>query len=51
VLTRLLIEKGADLGARCSTGFTPLHHAVSGGNEVLARLLIEKGVVFAVALA
>jgi ankyrin repeat protein len=40
---RLLLECGADVNARQGGGFTALHAAALGRNEVLARLLIGAG--------
>ena len=40
-VTRLLLSKGADPGAKATDGFTPLHLAASAGRADLASLLIE----------
>jgi len=42
-LTRLLIDKGADLNAQDNRQQTPLHCAAEKGHTDPARLLIEKG--------
>ncbi|KAI5779642.1 ankyrin repeat-containing domain protein [Peziza echinospora] len=39
----LLIEKGANIEQRCSSGRTPLHHAAIKGCEVMTKLLVDKG--------
>jgi hypothetical protein len=41
---QLLLQKGADLKAKSSVGWTALHCAASNGHEAVARLLLEKGV-------
>jgi hypothetical protein len=42
--TRLLVDKGADVNAKSSSGITPLWVALSSpGNEQTARYLFEKG--------
>ncbi|KAJ1494601.1 ankyrin repeat-containing domain protein [Baffinella frigidus] len=43
VITRLLVRKGADVKAKNSGGFTPLHIACRLGNEALALLLVQNG--------
>jgi len=43
-ITRLLLDAGADIAARCGKGrWTALHIAVSYGHEQTARLLLERG--------
>jgi len=42
-VARVLLEHGADPNARNFLGWTPLHIAVYGGNETLARVLLEYG--------
>ena len=41
----LLLSKGADVMARNSGGFTPLHAAAFSGSLPIAKLLLEKGAV------
>jgi ankyrin repeat protein len=43
---KLLIERGADLGATNSYGVTPLHIAVIGGRIECVQLLLEAGVPY-----
>ncbi|GFG27323.1 serine/threonine-protein phosphatase 6 regulatory ankyrin repeat subunit B [Aspergillus udagawae] len=43
VVIELLMEKGADIGAKNNVGFTVLDYAALGGHEAVVRLLIEKG--------
>jgi uncharacterized protein len=40
---RLLLERGADPGARQQAGFTPLHAAASHGDVAMAELLLDYG--------
>lgn len=40
---RVLIERGADVNARCSSGWTPLMRACNAGDLESARLLMEAG--------
>jgi ankyrin repeat protein len=42
-VVRLLLEKGADVKAKTSSGWTALHLAARGGHEAVVRLLLEKG--------
>jgi ankyrin repeat protein len=42
-LTRLLLERGADVDAAQEGGFAPLHAAAQHGDAELARLLLERG--------
>ena len=42
-LTDLVLSKGADVMARNSGGFTPLHAAAFSGSVPVAKLLLEKG--------
>ena len=42
-IVRLLLEKGADVGARDDRGGTALHEAVSDEHEAVMRVLLEKG--------
>ncbi|KAH0542444.1 hypothetical protein FGG08_003199 [Glutinoglossum americanum] len=42
-MVRLLVERGADVGARNRDGWTALHMAAHNKNEAVARLLLEKG--------
>lgn len=39
----MLIKKGADVNARRSDGWTPLHYAANGGSVLLVKLLVENG--------
>jgi ankyrin repeat protein len=40
---RLLIEKGANIEAKASNGWTALRWASSNGHEAVVKLLLEKG--------
>ena len=40
---RFLIDNGADVNAKDSTGNSPLHRAASNGDIYTARLLIDNG--------
>ena len=40
----VLIEMGADIHAKSSSGLTPLHFAADGGNAEAARILLDAGV-------
>jgi len=42
-LSRLLLDRGADVNAREATGRTPLHAAAEAGRRELAALLVERG--------
>jgi ankyrin repeat protein len=42
-VVRLLLEKGADVAAKCKGGLTPLHCAAQNGHEAVVWLLLEKG--------
>ena len=42
-MSKLLIEKGADVNGKNKHGKTPLHYAAGNGNAAVAELLIEKG--------
>lgn len=42
-MAELLIESGADIGARNAGGFTPLHAAAYAGDVAIAELLIAEG--------
>jgi ankyrin repeat protein len=39
----LLSEKGTDIKAKDSSGWTALDGAAMGGHEAVVRLLVEKG--------
>ncbi|CAI7641033.1 unnamed protein product [Penicillium crustosum] len=43
VVTRLLIDKGADINTSDNRGWTPLHWASSKGREAVTRFLIKEG--------
>ena len=45
VIVELLLSKGAEVMARNSGGFTPLHAAAYAGSVTIAKLLLEKGAV------
>jgi ankyrin repeat protein len=40
-VTRLLIERGADVNAAQTAGYRPLHQAAVVGREDLVRMLLE----------
>ena len=42
-IARLLIDRGADVGAQNKHGRTPLHHACNYGHPDIVRLLIDRG--------
>jgi ankyrin repeat protein len=42
-MTRLLIEKGADVNTKTATSWTPLHVACESGAEATVKLLLESG--------
>ena len=42
-MVRLLLERGADVGARAKKQFTPLHNAALNGHDEVVRLLLERG--------
>jgi hypothetical protein len=42
-VTRLLIERGADVNAAQTAGYRPLHQAAVAGREDLVRLLLDAG--------
>jgi ankyrin repeat protein len=42
-VARLLLDRGADMGARTTLGETPLHIASDGGRESVVRLLLDRG--------
>jgi len=42
-VARLLLDRGADAGAREAGGVTPLHEAAARGHRALAELLLERG--------
>jgi ankyrin repeat protein len=42
-VTRLLIERGADVNAAQTAGYRPLHQAAVVGREDLVRMLLEAG--------
>ena len=41
-VVELLIEKGADVNAKCDVGWTPLHNAAAYGHKEIIELLIAK---------
>ena len=43
LLVLLLLEKGADISAKCDYGYTALYRASGHGNGGMVRLLLEKG--------
>ena len=45
VIVEALLDKGANVMARNSGGFTPLHAAANAGNVAIAKLLLDKGAV------
>ena len=42
-VTRLLIERGADVNAAQTAGYRPLHQAAVTGRDDLVRLLLDAG--------
>ena len=42
-ITRLLIERGADVNAAQTAGYRPLHQAAVAGREDLVRMLLDAG--------
>jgi ankyrin repeat protein len=42
-VTRLLIERGADVNAVQTAGYRPLHQAAAAGREDLVRMLLDAG--------
>ena len=42
-MTRLLIERGADVNAAQTAGYRPLHQAAVTGRDDLVRLLLDAG--------
>ena len=42
-VTRLLIERGADVNAMQTAGYRPLHQAAVAGREDLVRILLDAG--------
>jgi ankyrin repeat protein len=42
-ITRLLIERGADVNAAQTAGYCPLHQAAVAGREDLVRMLLDAG--------
>ena len=42
-MTRLLIERGADVNAVQTAGYRPLHQAAVAGREDLVRMLLDAG--------
>jgi len=42
-VTRLLIERGADVNAAQTAGYRPLHEAAVAGREDLVRMLLDAG--------
>jgi hypothetical protein len=43
-LTKLLIDRGADISAADNDGPTPLYHATKRDHQVVAQLLLDKDV-------
>lgn len=46
LIVEVLIQSGADVNARTSTGVIPLHGAVARGHEHITRVLLESGADF-----
>ncbi len=42
-VTRLLLERGVDVTAKDTDGWTPLHYAARGDRVEILRLLLERG--------
>jgi ankyrin repeat protein len=42
-VVKLLVEKGAELESKSSSGRTPLSWASEKGHEAVVKLLVEKG--------
>jgi ankyrin repeat protein len=42
-VVKLLLEKGAELETKDSSGRTPLSYAAGNGHEAVVKLLLEKG--------
>jgi ankyrin repeat protein len=40
---RILLDRGADVNARQTGGFTPLHGAAANGDRAMTELLIDRG--------
>jgi uncharacterized protein len=45
VIVEALLDKGANVMARNSGGFSPLHAAANAGSVPIAKLLLDKGAV------
>jgi ankyrin repeat protein len=43
IIVRLLLDQGADVGARTASGSTPLSMASQKGHAAVVRLLRERG--------